>query len=145
MSTPSDYQENKYDHSGWVLIAQHLLREDSHDEVSGAKSIAGSLFQALRALGFAPEAFEKLEDAITGIIRTTRRQSHHGSKPELPVQIRLFCQRVLLDSLSNYEKQLLGGWGYYIIERGGDPLGAVCDQYHRIVEFYIYREGINTI
>jgi hypothetical protein len=144
MSTECDYQENKYDHSGWVLIAQHFLREDSHDEVSGAKSIAGSLFQATRALGLPPEGFEKLEEAITRIVIKAMKHSLHG-KLNLPVQIRLFCQRMLLDGLPHHDKELLGGWGYYIIERGEDSDCSVRDSYRRVVEFYIYREGLNAI
>jgi hypothetical protein len=145
MPAESDNQENKYDHSIWVLITQYLLREESHDEESGAKTIAGSLFQAMRALGLAPEGFEKLEETITGIITTARRHSLHGGRPDWPVYIRLFCQRILLDGSPHYVKQRLGGWGYYIIERGGDSNASVCDSYHRIVEFYIYREGVDAI
>jgi hypothetical protein len=145
MPAESDNQENRFDHSLWVLITQCLLREESHDEKSGAKTVAGSLFQAMRELGFAPDGFEKLEETIVGIIGTARRHALLGGKPDWLVHIRLFCQRILLDGLPRYEEQQLGGWGYYTIERGEDSTALVCDCYHRIIEFYIYREGVDAI
>jgi hypothetical protein len=145
MSVESDYQEDKYDHSVWVLITQCLLREESLDVESGANTIAGSLFQVVRALGLAPESLENLAETITGIIRTASGHSMHGGRPDWPIHIQLFCQRMLLEGLPHDEKQRLGGWGYYTIERGVDSVASICDTNHRIVEFYIYREGIDAV
>lgn len=142
MLAESDNQESKYDHSIWVLITQCLLREESHDEKPGAITVAGSLFQAMRDFGLAPESFERLEETILGIIRATRRHALHCGRPDWLVHVRLFCQRILLDGLPYYAEQQPGGWGYYTIERGGDSTALVCDCCHRIIEFYIYREGI---
>ena len=145
MPAESGNQENSFDHSIWVLITQCLLREESHDEKSDANIVAGSLFQAMRELGLAPKGFEKLEETIVGIIGATRNHALHGGKLDWLVHIRLFCQRILLDGLPHYQEQQLGGWGYYTIERGGDSAALICDCYHRIIEFYIYREGIDAI
>lgn len=135
-----DNQEIKYDHSIWALITQYLLSEDTRDEDIDVELMAGTLFQTMRALGLPPDSLRKFGENVIGIARQARKHIF-GGRPNLPVYIRLFCQKTCLVGLPDVEKPTHGGWGYYIIERGGDFPSDFRYNYPRVVELYLYKEG----
>jgi hypothetical protein len=136
-----DHQEIKYESSEWILIGQHLLSDEAGDEQILAEVIAGSHLQIWQESGMQPESPVKMEGMIKGAIQEARRH-YLRSRSNLPVHILLFCQKMLLESVPGYEKQLPGGWGYYILERSSDFPCPVCDSFHRVIELYLYKERV---
>jgi hypothetical protein len=144
MQADIDHQENKYDRSVWILIGHDLLSEEAGEGQIGVEKIAGSHSQTWQELGMQPESLVKVEGIITRAIQEAKRHFLR-SRSNLPVHILLFCQKMLLESVPRYENQMLGGWGYYILERSVDFPCPVCDSFHRVIELYLYKEGVNPI
>jgi len=140
MQTAIDTHEFKNDDPTWDFIAEYSITELIGDEDIEADLKAASLFQTLHELGLPPECLKKLEGTITVTAREARRHLLRG-RPNLSVHIRLFCQRTPEDGLPHLKKQTNGGWGYYIIEKGGDFPSTIGYKYHRVAELYLYKEG----
>ncbi|MGE5221970.1 MAG: hypothetical protein ACM3PY_06010 [Omnitrophica WOR_2 bacterium] len=153
-------QDTKTNNPQWYFLAEFLLGDGLGDAATGELADR-LLFQLLRDLGIPPECLKKIEATMTGFTREAIGQSSQGSYPSL-VHLRLFCQRKIIENfyLANTSsrpdvKQPLevardsygsetksnGGWGYFLVERGGDFRGASAERPHHSIDLYLYREG----
>lgn len=123
----------------WHLIAEYSLNEVAHNKDLEAVLTAGSLYQAIRELGVPADCLNKIEGSITGAIRKALSRFKSGS-PNLPVHIRLFCQRKSIDGRRHLTNQTKGGWGYFLIDKGWDIPAATHEKPHCLAELYLYRE-----
>ncbi len=140
MQTAIDPHEFKNDDPTWDFITEYPMTELIVDEDIEAELKIGSLSQTMQESGLPMECLQKLGEAIRGTAREASRHLLRG-RPNLPVHIRLFCQRMPGDGLPHSNKQTNGGWGYYIIEKGGDFPSTIGYKYHRVLELYLYKEG----
>jgi hypothetical protein len=147
--------------SAWYLLAESSLIEFMSDVDCRYELTAGPLFQMIQELDITPQCVEKIERTLKGFIREALVHLEQ-SELELPWCIRVFCQIKLIDGLSsaktsepchseqNMEQvqmihhpgtRMDGGWGYFLIERGGnDFTDSSLNSYH-FVDLYLYKEG----
>lgn len=150
----------RWDDPLWFLLAEFSLSELFPDH-EREELTAGRLSQTLRALGMPPECMEKLEKSLAGLA-----QGAGGHfRPVGPVLsaggVRIFCQRKIIDNRRRAASQLdpagqaveptpgrldsviklSGGWGYFLIERGGVVIPGFPLSPESSVDLYLYREG----
>jgi hypothetical protein len=120
----------------WYSFADYSLGKDALDEDLEAMLASGSVIQTMKESGLPPECLKR----IVRTIREAARNFLHRV-PNAPVHIRLFYQRNTAAFLSHSEKRREGGWGFFIIQRGGDHPSVIRNEPYPIIELYIYREG----
>jgi hypothetical protein len=128
-----------------------------HDEKD--RLTAGDLFRTLQELGLSPECVQNIAKALTGLVKELFAPDKQA-RLELAGRIRIFCQKKIIDDAAltksmsppEQDKQAkpifldakmnqIGGWGYFIIERGEDlpPYSsAICQS---SIYLYLYKEG----
>jgi hypothetical protein len=141
MQIENDNQKVRYDNPTWRLIADCSLGEATSDGKGAAELNIRLLFQAMRELGVPPECLNRIEGTITEITRV-RGEIESPHLTGSPVNIYLFCDKRTTDNVHHSEERMKGGWGYYVIERGSDFPGTSCQEHHRVIELYLYKEGI---
>ena len=118
----------------WQFIGEFSLCEASSNEEMGAQPETEALFQALLRVGIPPERLNRMKVSLQERARCGRSPPD----PQLsgsPMRFRLFFRKKTVDRAICPGKTRIGGWGYYLIERGSDPEGQ------RAVELYVYKEG----
>jgi hypothetical protein len=140
MQTANDYREFKNNDPIWYFIAEYSLNEVARDENLEPGLMAGSLYQTIRDLGVPTDCLSKIEGTITGTAREAMSHINYSS-PNLPVHIRLFCQRKTIDGERHFGDQMKGGWGYFLIEKGRDIPASSHEKSYCVAELYLYREG----
>lgn len=145
----------------WVLLAELSLREFLSDQDRSDEPAAGSLFQTLQEFRMSPECMEHIAGMLAGLAKEASLRTKPG-KIELPGRIRIFCQKKILDDVKSVktsgschpeqpEKQKqsfpdsggnkIGGWGYFMIERGEDLPPDSSAIPHNFIDLYLYKEG----
>jgi hypothetical protein len=155
METSIANQNFSSDDPLWILLVE-LSLSDFLDRPG-----AGYLFKKLRELGMPPASLENIARALAGSAKEALTRSKQ-ERLELPGRIRIFCQKKILEEANSVrpsrgyhtepdKKQketfpdvgakTIGGWGYFIIERGEDlpPDSSVSP--HHDVDLYLYKEG----
>lgn len=147
------------DNSEWVLLSElpsidFLLDQDRREE-----SLVRSLFQTLQELGMLPKDMDNIARTLTDIAKEASVRTKNG-RLEVPRRIRIFCQKKILAD-ANIAKALrhpqagmeqkqnfldsrtntIGGWGYFMIERGEDLLPQSPALPYKYAGLYLYREG----
>lgn len=133
-------QKFKYDESAWHLIAEYSLSDFRITEGAAGELTAGSFFQMIRELGLPPECIKRVEGTIKEATQGAKDDFYLG-RPTLTVNICLFCQKDRMEAVLHSGNKKKEGWGYYVIERGGDLPGASRDRCPRAIELYLYHEG----
>jgi hypothetical protein len=140
MQAANNHREFKNNDPIWHFIAEYPLNEVARDENHESGLTAGSLYQAIRNLGVPADGLNKIEGTIIGTFRKAMSRFNYGS-PNLPVYIRLFCQRKAIDGGRHSVDQIKGGWGYFLIDKGWDIPTASHEEFYCMAELYLYREG----
>lgn len=118
----------------WQLFAECPLSEFLSDHDKGDGLAAGLLDQTRQELGLPPERVENIEMTLSRFARKALARFNQGGF-ELPVHIRVFCQKKKVDEKIN------GGWGYFLIERTEGSSDSLLMRSQHLVDLYIYREG----
>jgi hypothetical protein len=161
MQTSGAKQNFRSDDPAWVLLVELSLRDflSDHDWRNGRT--AGFLFQTVQELGMSPEYIENIAGTLADFAKEAFVRTKQG-RLESPEWIRIFCQKRIIDDANSAknsrtypieqdkkQKQIfpdsraktIGGWGYFIIERGedlrSDP-SAISKSY---IDLYLYKEG----
>ncbi len=161
MQTSNAKQNFRSDDPVWILLAELPLRDFLLDRDWKDESTAGYLFQTARELGMSPECMENIAGTVTEFAEEALvRYKQEGS--EFPGRIRIFCQKKIIDDANSEktsrpyhteqgkkQKQIfpdsgantVGGWGYFMIERGEDlpPYSSALS--HNYIGLYLYKEG----
>jgi hypothetical protein len=146
--------------SAWVLLAELSLNDFFSDQERGEQPVAGSLFQSLQELGMSPESLENTAGMLAEFVKEALACTRQG-KLESSGRIRILCQKKIIDDASiaktsrspepgKKQKQsfpdsranMIGGWGYFMIERGEDLPPDSSAIPHNYIDLYLYREGV---
>ena len=145
----------------WVLLAEVSLSDFLPDQGRREEPAAGFLFQSLQELAMSPECMKNIARTLAGFAREASSRFKQG-RLEFPGRIRIFCQKKRINEANlakpsgpsqakpgKEQKQLfpdsgantMGGWGYFMIERGEDlPPDSYATPHHDI-DLYLYKEG----
>jgi hypothetical protein len=161
MQTSNSDQRIRPNNPLWCFLAEYPLSEFTSDLNGGEKLRAGLLFQTVSELGIPPEYVEKIEMMLIGFAREALIHFKQGTL-ELPGRIRIFCQEKMIDEANsikttnayNSEQELEraryihhpgsktnGGWGYFLIETGGNVSAGSSASSWNSVDLYLYKEG----
>jgi hypothetical protein len=158
MQTSNAKQSRKSNDEEWVLLAELSLGDFLSDHDWREGYTVGFLFQALRELGLSAECMENIARTLAGFTKEARAR-HKQGRPEFSSQIRIFCQKKRIEGANSAkpsrpshieqdkkQKQIypdsgVGGWGYFMVERGEDlpPDSPVVRHNH--MDLYLYKEG----
>ena len=146
----------------WVLLAELSLGDflSGHERRDGLT--AGSLFQPLFELGMSAGYIENISRTLANFAR----KASVPTKPrrlESPGRIRVFCQKKIIDDVKpvhlilqsfpaekamehariilDTNMKIIGGWGYFVIEKGGDVSTESSSRSWNSVDLYLYKEG----
>ena len=145
----------------WYFLSEFSLSEFMSDYDRRNELTAGFLTQTVRGLGISPECVENIEMKLTGFTKDALAHFKQG-RLESPGRIRVFCQKKAIDDANstktsgpyNTEQamehaqiihhsgtKMNGGWGYFLIERGGNVSAGSCVSSWNSVDVYLYKEG----
>ncbi len=151
-------QEIRSDDPAWHFLAElslsEILADPGWDELTD-----GLLFQTERKLGMPPECIENIKKTLSGCAKEAWVQFKQG-RLEGPGRIRLFCQQKILNDtnlamppkhtetagehikMSHHSTaKMNGGWGFFVIEKGGKLLTGSFAPSWISVDLYLYKEG----
>jgi hypothetical protein len=161
MQTSNANRNFRSDDPVWVLLADLSLGDFLSDHDRRDDSTSGYLFQTLPELGMSPECMENIARTLAGFAKEALVRDKQG-RLEFPGRIRIFCQKKIVDDanaaktprpyhaeqgkkqneiLPNSGANTMGGWGYFIIERGEDLSPDSSAIPHNYVDLYLYKEG----
>jgi len=162
MQTSNANQNFSSDDPVWVLLCELSLRDllSDHDRKDGP--MAGNLFQRVRELGMSAECMESIAKTLAGFAKEAFAH-HKQGRPEFSGRIRIFCQKKIINDVNpgrstsrsyHAEKaieqaqmkldsgmKMNGGWGYFLIERGGNVSIESSASSWNSVDLYLYKEG----
>ncbi len=146
------------DDPAWYFLGELSLSEilayPRRDELTD-----GLWVQTVRELSMPLECVENIKRTLTGFARNDWVHAKQG-KLDMPGRIRLFCQQKILNDANSAKPpmytetagehikmshlssaKLNGGWGFFVIEKGGKLLtGSSAPSWYSI-DLYLYREG----
>ena len=145
----------------WVLLAELSFRDFLSDQDRKDGLIAGLMFQTMREFGLPPESMETITRMLAGFAQEALAHQKQERR-EFPGGIRIFCQKKIIEdanvasasgpdrieqgkkqklSFPDREASKIGGWGYFMIERGEDvpPYSSGISQ--NSIDLYLYKEG----
>lgn len=159
MRTSKDNQNYEFNDPEWYFLAEYPLDKLPADLAD--RPTAGLLFQTITGLGMDPELLNNIERMLIGLAREVMEQRNHGRYAS-PANIRLFLQKKTIDGATLFKSTIQfeakqtknstqiihhsglvinGGWGYFLVERGGGfQAGSPRDACGEI-DLYIYKEG----
>jgi hypothetical protein len=143
----------------WVLLAEFPVRDFLSDQSEGA--VAGFIFQSLRELSMSTVWKDDIAKTLAKFADEALTCTKEGSL-EFAGRIRIFCQKKINDdaksakpskpyqteqgkkqkqTFPNAGANTIGGWGYFVIERGADlpPDSSAVPQNE--IDLYLYKEG----
>ena len=149
------------DDMGWVLLAELPFMDFLSDQDQKDEPVVRSMFQTLRELGMSLQEMENIALALARFAREALMPTTQG-RSDFPEWIRIFCQKKMIGDANsaktsrpyhteqgNKQKQIfpdsgantVGGWGYFMIERGEDlpPYSSAIP--HNYIGLYLYKEG----
>lgn len=162
MQRSATNQNFRYDDPVWFLLAELSFGDflSNHERIG--RSTAGFLFRPLRELGMSPDCIENISRTLAGFAREASVPTKHG-RLESPGRIRLFCQKKIIDHVNpmrsnsrsfradkaveyaqiilDSDMKMIGGWGYFLIERGENVPSESSTTSWNSVDLYLYKEG----
>jgi hypothetical protein len=145
----------------WYLLTECSLVEFVSEIDRGDELKSRLLFQRIRELDIPSRCVNKIEMTLTGFAREALIHSKQAGL-ELQGRIRVFCQKKLIDDpniaktsrpshtgrtmqpvqmIHHPVTRMDGGWGYFLIERGGNDCADFPLSSYHLVDLYLYKEG----
>jgi len=161
MQNPKDNQNSRPNDPVWHLLAEYPLSEFILDQDTGDEPTAGLLFQTMRELGIPPEYLENIEMTLTGFAKEAMAHFNQD-RLDSPVYIRVFCQKKTIAEVNSVrtsshlnaeptteptqinrhsDTKMNGGWGYFLIERGGVFTPGSSVSTYNLIDLHLYKEG----
>ncbi len=135
------------DESLWNFLAECSLRDFLTDPAQKDETRPGVLLPALCELGIPPEWAEKIEATVVEFARDAQVRCLPGDQP-FASRLRVFCRKNIPAPAGQREwthlesgKDIHGGWGYFLIERGGPGFSESPEHTGNSIDLYLYREG----
>lgn len=162
MQTSGAKQNFKSGDPVWILLAELSLGDFLSDHGRRDSPTAGFLFQMVQELGMPLECVEDIAMLVTEFAKES--PAHYKQDGlEFPGRIRIFCQKKIVDDANvgrttlqayhteqarehspmilDFGTKMNGGWGCFLIKRGGDISDDASLGSHHLVDLYLYREG----
>ncbi len=145
----------------YYFLAEFSISEFESCHDRGDEHTAELLFRAVRELVTSPDWVENIDLTLAGFAKAALEHYKDG-RLEAPGRIRIFCQKKIIDDANSAKSSrsyqvvqvkeharkfpdsgvnMLGGWGYFLIERGEDFLPYSSANPHNCIDLYLYREG----
>jgi len=161
VQTSNGRQHIRSNHLEWYLLAEYALSEMMPDNGKRDELTAGFLYRPFRALGIPPECIESIEMTLTGFANEALVPFKQG-RPEQPGSIRVFCPKKIIADADSAKTlvpyyaepgmeqapaipypgtNMNGGWGYFLIERGGNLSADSSVSSWNSIDLYLYKEG----
>jgi len=162
MQTSNAKQNFRSDDPVWVLLAEFSLGDFLSDHDRRDKSTAGYLFQTVRELGMPLACVENIAMLVTEFAKDSPVHHKHEGL-EFPPRIRIFCQKKIIEDANaaratsrpyhteqamehsplilDFGTKMNGGWGCFLIKRGGNVSDDASLRSDHFVDLYLYREG----
>jgi len=161
MQTSNSDQNISVNNTVFYLLGEYPLGEFMSVDGEADELTAGFLDQPFRELGIQPETIENIEMTLAGFAKEALVHNKQTGS-ELPWRIRVFCQKkmvkdsnsVTTSRLFNAEQameqaqiihpsgtKIIGGWGYFLIERGGRFAAGSSTPPRHWIDIYLYKEG----
>jgi hypothetical protein len=118
--------------------------------------------QVVQELGMPLECVENIAMLVTEFAKESPVHYKQDGL-EFPGRIRIFCQKKIIDDANvarttlqayhteparehspmilDFGTKMNGGWGCFLIKRGGDVSDDASLSSHHLVDLYLYREG----
>jgi hypothetical protein len=154
-------QKSRSEDPAWYCLAEFSLSEFVSDQDRRGELTTKLLFQTVREVGLPPECVENIDMTLTGLANEAMAHFKQGSA-ELPGRIRVFCREKMTAEASSPEASMSchaepgmdhslaiphpgtkmeGGWGYFLIERGGNLAAGFSASSWNLIDLYLYKEG----
>jgi hypothetical protein len=159
MQTSNANQNFRSDASVWHLLAELSLGDLLSDHDRSDEPTAGYLLQTLQELGMSPECTENIARMLDEFTKEASLRYKQG-RLECLGRIRIFCQKKIIDDAAQTSRpyhteqckeqkqnfpdsrtNTIGGWGYFMIERGEDLPPDSSGIPHNSIDLYLYKEG----
>ncbi len=148
-------QKIRSDGPAWYFLGELLISEilafHRRDELTD-----GLWVQTVCELSMPLECVDNIKKTLTGFA-SDAWVKFEQEKLDVPGRVRLFCQKKIIDNANSTEitpyhaehpidlikgvhpsvAKIKGGWGYFVIEKGGDVLTDSSNS----VDLYLYKEG----
>jgi hypothetical protein len=147
----------------WYFLAEFSLSKFLSNPYRGDELTVGLLFQTMQKLDMPLECVENIAMLVTEFAKESPVHCKQEGL-EFPARIRIFCQKKIIDAanaaratsrpyhteqamehsplLLDVGTKMNGGWGCFLIERGGDDssTGLSVGSLNS-VDLYLYKEG----
>lgn len=161
MDTSSSNHNSSFNDPTWYFLAEYMLSELIVNDTLSEANIKRVLFQIIWELGIPPEHITHIESTWSGFVREAIAHLYQSGSCS-HMYLRLFCQKKALDYVLPGENSSLfrlnqtseapqiirqsspevkGGWGYFLVERGGTAEVNFPEKGCNWVDLYLYREG----
>jgi len=145
----------------WSFLGEYPLNELMVEMDNRDRTNTSTLFQSIRAMGIHPELLSNIASKLMGFVKEAVAQLNKGSY-QAPAFIRLFCQKKTMEDINSAKSSnqfnaeltiepnqiihqpdagITGGWGCFLIKRGGNDSEDASPSSHYFVDLYLYREG----
>jgi hypothetical protein len=145
----------------WYFLAECSLSEFLPDHAEDNRLTAGILSQVAQKLEMPPACADSIEMTLSGFEKK-ELGSLKPARSELPWRIRIFCQEKMVVNANSAKTLPLThaepgaerkpvvpdpgaktkcGWGYFLIERGGNPSSGSSMSSRDSIDLYLYQEG----
>lgn len=161
MKTSNAKENFNSDDPVWVLLAELSFRDflSYHDRKDGF--MARLMFQTIREFGMSPECMKNITGMLAGFAQEALEHQKQD-RLEFPARVRIFCQKKMIEDANaagasrpdhvergkkhkqifpDCEASKIGGWGYFMIERGEDLPPDSSGIPHNSIDLYLYKEG----
>lgn len=163
MQTSNANRSSPSDDPVWYFLVEFSLGEFLSIHNRRDAGTTGLLFQAVRELGMPHEWVENIEMTLAEFANEELVHFKQG-RLVLPERIRIFCQKKIINEANSMDvtsrpyhteramehthmlldsaKKMNGGWGCFLIERGGaDSFTGLSVDSRNPVDLYFYKEG----
>jgi hypothetical protein len=162
MPTSNAKQDVRSEDGVWVLLAELPVRDFLSEDDRSDEPMADYLFQTLQELGMSPECMENIARTLDEFTKEASFH-YHQEGMEFSGRIRIFCQKKIIkdanatqvtsepchtehskkqkQNFPDSEARTIGGWGYFMIDRGEvlPPDSSAIP--HNTIDLYLYKEG----
>ncbi len=161
MNTSRQYNDLSINGPAWDFLAEFPLNELLIDMDLRNSAEAGLLFQTVKGLGVRAELLDIIEGKLTVFASRAVAQLNQRRFKALTI-VRLFCQKQAIAD-ENLQKpairfkpepgpnpsqvihcsapEINGGWGYFLVERGGSSQPESMPGTNNWIDLYLYKEG----
>lgn len=161
MKTTIDNPYSKTTDPEWRFLGEYPLNELMKEMDNQEWTNTSLLFRTISAMGIHPELLSNIESELMRFVKEGGAQLNKG-RYQAPAYVRLFCQKKTMEGinsaksssqlnaeLTSIPNQIIhqtdaginGGWGCFLIKRGGNDSEDASPSSNYFVDLYLYREG----